>query len=560
LLRLAIWLAVFAALFSSPAVAEPTAFSKQVTALTGDWEAEEMKEGRIKLHPEKYTWQSDNYFTIAIEEPRMGRDPKQVYLNAHGETITPNKKSFYPREAKESSAGVWALFGDWTDTYGDANLSIWGIIKTDADTLIRFEANCQPDKGDPGEFDACTKTAAKLMGLLRDRQLIMPEPRDPLVISGWKSSYATNGVSTLTSSNYNNTVTAIIQVSPPMMIPADKLQPVIAEFSKGLWDNLVTGAAKTPSSQSWVGTTTNPWIRATFPNSIQEDNASTIMAGSEKLADGRTVLIAVACPYIGWQETCAYGVERSQFWIKTGIMEKRAKKIVDAHNVPLPANGMKNSDVLGIYTESNYDAMSATFSMDGNYYFKDGRAYKRTKYAPWQIDPIASKQEDPNDWGRWTRKGDKVQIVWGDGDTDDVSATSSNLLVGGPKNMRLSGYYGSIYSSGNLITGSGFVQRSGYTFYPDGTFKSSTSSMFSVGGFVGEGAGGASPSTLASGGGGSTSGRARYEIDGFGITFYYPDGRITRMGFAIYARDVDNPKRETIYIGGSAETLNGGEG
>jgi hypothetical protein len=516
-----------------------------------------MKEGRIKLHPEKYTWQSDNYITIAIEEPRMGRDAKQVFINAHGETITPNKKSFYPREAQEHATDIWTLMGNWTDTYGDANFSMWGIIKTTADTLIRFEVNCQPDKGDPGEFNACTNSTIKIMELLQNRQLIMPEPTDPLVIPGWKSSYATNGVSTLTSSNYNNTVTAIIQVSPPMNIPPDKLQPVIAEFSKGLWDNLVTGAAKTPLSQSWVGTTTNPWIRATFPNRIEEDSVSTVMAGSEKLADGRTVLIAVACPYTGWQEACAYGVERSQFWIKTGIMEKRAKKIVDAHNVPLPANGMKNSDVLGIYTESNYDAMSATFSMDGNYYFKDGRVYRRTKYAPWQIDPVASKQEDPNDWGRWTRKGDKVQIIWSDGDTDDVSATSSNLLVGGPKNMRLSGYYGSISSSGNLITGSGSVNRSGYTFYPDGTFTSSSSNMFSVGGFTADS--GAMPVQIASGGGGSTSGRARYEIDGFGITFYYPDGRITRKGFAIYARDVDNPKRETIYISGSAETLNGGE-
>jgi hypothetical protein len=129
LLRLAVLLAVFAALFSSPAFAEPTAFSKQVTALTGDWEAEEMKEGRIKLHPVKYTWQSDNYITIAIEEPRMGRDAKQVFINAHGEAITPNKKSFYPREAQEHATDIWTLMGNWTDTYGDAILACGALSK-----------------------------------------------------------------------------------------------------------------------------------------------------------------------------------------------------------------------------------------------------------------------------------------------------------------------------------------------------------------------------------------------------------------------------------------------
>ena len=80
--------------------------------------------------------------------------------------------------------------------------------------------------------------------------------------------------------------------------------------------------------------------------------------------------------------------------------------------------------------------------------------------------------------------------------------------------------------------------------------------MFSVGGFVADSV---LPTQIASGGGGSKSAKARYEIDGYMITFFYPDGQISRRAFAMNAKDANNPKRETIYIDGSAQTLNGGE-
>ncbi len=539
-------------LYPKSAYAEPTQLSKSLLALTGDWVAEDWKEGWIKMHPDKYTWQSDNYFEVVVEEPKQARNAKQVMIERF-DTMTPNKKTFDSRDAEEHATGVWTVMGNWTDTYGDANHSIWGTIETKANTLISFQSNCQPDKGGDAEYRACLASVVKIIGLLQNRSLILPEPPSPLTIPNWRSSYSNSGVSTLTNSNYNRTVSAIIRVSPPLNIQADKLKPVIQEFGESSWGGFPTGTAKTPHTESWVGNESDPWFRSSFTNSI-EDNTATVITGSVKTADGRNILISVNCPYTGWQSSCARGVEQAKFWIQTGIVEQRRQKIIAAKNIPLPANGMKNSDVLGIYVESSLNA--GTFSMDGNYYFKNGAVYRGTEFAPVQIDPVASKQKNPESWGRWTRKGKDMHIIWGDGDTSEVSATQSNLLIGGVKGMRLQGYYGSISSTGNLITGSGSVNRSGYTFNLDGTFNSSQSNMFSVGGFVGDSV---LPTQIASGGGGSTSAKSRYEIDGYTITFTYPDGQIVRKSFALYANDVDDPERATLYIGGSPQTLNGGE-
>ncbi len=526
-------------------------FSKQVTALTGDWEAEDWKKGVMKMHPTKYTWQSDNYLEVILEEPKQGRDPKQVLVEKHG-VIQPNKKTFDSQDAEELAAGVWTLMGDWVDTYGDKNFSIWGIVETKADTLITFSSNCQP-KQDEAEFKACRDSIIKILALLRDRDLILPEPEFPLSVAYWTANYKNSGVSTLTYSNYSNTVNATIRVSPPLNIPEEKLMSVIEEFSQGSWDSTFDSYEKNPPSHQWVGSTDDPWIRSFFPDELM-DGASTIMAGSIKLADGRSVLLSVRCPNESWQSRCSRGVEQSRFWLQSGVVEKRRQKIIAANTEPIPKNGLKNSDVLAIH--GTFEVNGITPYFDGNYFLKDGRVYSSTTDAPMMIDPIKSRKDDPGSWGRWQRTGNSMRVSWDDGSTSDIPTSPSNTMVGGAKGMRLTGYYGSISSSGNGITGTGFVNRSGYTFYADGTFTGSSSNMFSVGGFVGDGA---MPTQIVSGGGSSKSARSRYEIDGYTIAFFYPDGQVSRRAFALNAADANNPKRETLYIDGSSLTLNGGE-
>jgi hypothetical protein len=549
-----IFVLVATLLFSSSAIAEPAAFSKQVTTVTGDWEAEDWKQGRILLHPDKYTWQSDYFMELLVEEPVMGRSARQVLIDSFG-VIRREKQTFDTRDAKEIAPGVWMHGGRWIDSYGDSNIGLFGIITTPSGTFILFTSQCQPGKGRQAESDRCIDKISEIMTFLANGSLKMPEPPAPLTIANWQSRYSTSGVSTLSNSNYNNTVTATIRVSPPLSVPADRLQSVIKEFSEGSWDEQFDNPVRSPPSHIWVGSTVDPWIRSTFPDEVM-DGVSTIMAGHVKMDDGRVVLLSVRCPNPSWQGTCSQGIEDSKLYIRSGIVERRRQKLIAAFNNPLPANGLKNSDILGVYGE--YAVNGTTPYLDTKYFLKNGTAYSGTDEPPAMIDPVRTKQEKPGSWGKWQRVGDKFKITWGDGDTDEVSANPANQLVGGPKGMRLSGYYGSISSSGSLMTQTGFVNRSGYTFYSDGTFTSSSSNMFSVGGFTPDG--GAMPVQIVSGGGGSNSGRARYDIDGYMITFYYPDGRISRNSFAIYARDLNNPKRETIYINGSAETLNGGEG
>lgn len=67
---IALAVAAFAAA-ALPAAADdpPTQFSRQITALTGDWQAEDWRNGTIKTHPDKYTWQSDVHLTLLPKNP-----------------------------------------------------------------------------------------------------------------------------------------------------------------------------------------------------------------------------------------------------------------------------------------------------------------------------------------------------------------------------------------------------------------------------------------------------------------------------------------------------------
>ncbi len=532
----------------------PTAFSKQVTALSGDWAADDWRRGRINMHPSRYTWQSDLFLTVAPPEPVAGRTPMQVLLGYfENETVGgSDTMKVNMHEASELAPGILAKRFTWTYAFS-RNLGLWGVITTKADTYIAFNAQCEVGgessraKDYPGEL--CLRKVATLLASLQHGQLRVPEPPTPLNVLGWEGRYGTDGVSVLTSSSFNGLRVASVRASPPMALDAAQVAQAIKDFSDGAVDDN-DQAKKNPGTAAWVGGMFDPWLRRTFPDAF--DGPSTIMAGATTTPDGRTVLLSVRCPNQGWQRICTYGVEQAKFHIRTGVVEQRRLAAVAATQTPLPTTGVTTEQILGIYATGRFDGSS--FVMDGRLFLNDGTVYRDLDTIPAYIDSAATRRGHPETWGSWTRDGDTMAVAWWDGRHERVAATPENLLVGGTPATRMDGYYATV-SSGGGLSGSGYVSRSGYRFNADGTFTHSRSSSFAVSGIL---PGDAAPSTIASGGSNERTAKARYAVDGYMITFTYPDGRIERRTFATYAKDVDDIRRRYILIGGTPFTLEDG--
>lgn len=521
--------------------APPTAFSTQVTAATGDWVAEDWRRGRITMHPARYTWQSDVFLAVAPPEPPAGRTPMQVLLGYFDTvTVTTDNIKVDMHGASELAPGILLQKFRWNYAFKDY-LGFWGVVTTKAGAYIAFNAQCElaHPKDYPG--DLCLKKVVTLLVGLREEQVRLPGQPAPLNVPGWEGSYGTDGVSVVTNRSYNGLRVASVRASMPMTIEPARLPEAIKEFSDGAIDDN-DQARKNGGSATWSGSTADPWLRRTFPDAF--DGPSIIMAGATHVPDGRTVLLSVRCPNRGWQATCAYGIEQAKFHVGTGLVEQRRLAVVAATNTPLPEGGITTDQILGIYAAGRFDGTS--FVMHGHLYLKDGTVYDGFGVMPAFVNAAGSKRDSPEKWGRWTRTGDGITITWNSGMTETVPAAPDSLLVGGTADTRMDGYYETVSSGGSLITGSGWVSRQGYRFYPDGTFTRSTGSSFAVGSFL---PGEAGPTTIASGGSNSRTARARYAVDGYMITLTYPDGRIERRAFATYAKDGNDPRRTTVLIG-----------
>jgi hypothetical protein len=533
----------------------PTEFSRQVTAALGDWEAEDWRDGTLKLHPAMYTWQSDLYLNLFAEEPIAGRTAQQA-LASHFEgddlgddSLDPTKLDL--RLAKDLMPGILAVKYRWTYALDDI-LGFWGVVTTANNSYIPFSARCEaddPDTPDAYRFDQCLRKMLTGLTLLQSGQLKLPDPATPLNVAGWDGQYASDGTSIAVNSNWNGLRKATLYVTPPRTISVDQLPGAIKQMSDNLIDDLNDQVEDNPGTMIWVGTTDNPWIRREYPEAF--DGPSIHMAGSERTADGQTAIIGVRCPNKGWLKTCAYGVEQAKLQVRTGVLETRRQKIIAATQVPLPTNGLKDSQIAGIYTEGRNTMGAGGFMtgyvIDGPVLLKDGRAFNDFGRPPAYIDPVADAQKEPGQWGRWTRAGSSINIRWNDGETSTVPVGGDNFMTGGPKGMKLSGEYRHVSGGGNQAFGGGnsFLSESSYTFFPDGSFSSDQSSSF----MVGPGAGADGAGAMGGSNGGGT--RGRYDVEGYTLKLTYPDGRISRLSFAAYVHEMGKIDRDLLMLNGT---------
>jgi hypothetical protein len=533
---------------------DATAFSKDVTALTQDWIAEDWKDNTIRLHPARYNEYADVQLTLLPEEKANGRSAMQLLkYYFEGTTVSGNNgdKKVDIAGAEEMAPGMPVAVAKWVDGF-DELTGMWGVVTTASGNLIAYNGACDFAHEEYGEYgDVCLKKITLILTALQQGALKMPPPEGILPIPWWEDSYQKDGMSVARKKIFNGIRSyspSTIKVSPPVSISADQLPTVLDGFAAAMVEDDEEGRVDSSNfSAKIVGTANDPWVRRDYPvKNSDEGYVSTYMAGTEKLPDGQTVLIGMRCINDTWRSSCNYGVESARRLVKEGFVESKRVAIVEAGKVPLPANGIRNDQIQGIYQGYQFTGI----------FLKDGTVYTDFNEAPAMIVASKSKSENPDYWGSWRQVGNNLIVTDSDGEKRTIGMDADARLIGGTAATRLNGYYGTISSTSNGMMG-GSVSRSGYTFYPDGTIETSSSSMFSVSAYL-PGSGDFTPQQIAAGGG-SSNNRAKYEINGYMLTITYPDGRQSRLSFAIPARSQNMERPESVIIGGGTFNIDGGE-
>jgi hypothetical protein len=183
--------------------------------------------------------------------------------------------------------------------------------------------------------------------------------------------------------------------------------------------------------------------------------------------------------------------------------------------------------------------------------FKDGSYYEIGDSALEDIDLAAERTRRPNDWGRWTRQGDRFVLTGTRGKPNDYALQQGQFFKAFPASGSASplGSYKSVSGGGNTALGGEVMIASTnrYIFLPGGVLgtKRSTGAM-SNGSVSGVG------STVAA----NRAGQGRYAVDRYTITLTLPDGRSQRRFFAFGSEKTPaRLDKDMIFIGDTVYSL-----
>jgi hypothetical protein len=213
-----------------------------------------------------------------------------------------------------------------------------------------------------------------------------------------------------------------------------------------------------------------------------------------------------------------------------------------------PGAGLKDNQIYGMFLRSYYAigvGGAGYIQYEPYLYLKDGTVYNDPYLAPNSFNVALSKKEEPQKWGKWTRKGNTFTILWnesddGKPDTEDVLPTEP-----GSNNQRLNGYFESLSGGGNTAFGgnTSIAVYRGFTFKPDGTFTRDGGASATTGNdYTGD-----SPNVTASSQSATT--RGTYKISGYNLELKFADGTVWRRAFSL-GGDKKDPTG-LIYIGGT---------
>jgi hypothetical protein len=213
-----------------------------------------------------------------------------------------------------------------------------------------------------------------------------------------------------------------------------------------------------------------------------------------------------------------------------------------------PGAGLKDNQIYGVFLHSYYAIGVGGYGYiqyEPYLYLKDGTVYNDPFLAPNSFNVALSKKEEPQKWGKWTRKGDNFTITWNESDDGKPETKEGIATQPGSSDQRLEGYFENISGGGNTAFGgnTSIIAYNGYTFKRDGTFSRDGGAGGSSGNDYTGNAPNVSFSTQ------NASARGTYKISGYNIELKFADGKVWRRAFTLAGGDKD--RSSMIYIGGT---------
>ena len=243
-----------------------------------------------------------------------------------------------------------------------------------------------------------------------------------------------------------------------------------------------------------------------------------------------------------------------------------------------PGKGLADKDLAAvvIHGEANYN-FGSRWEEDVRFLLRDGTVYRRTEMPPDQLNVAASRQLEPQRWGRWRNAGKayEMQAQDDDGRPSGAWAPEKHQAVRPwPQDTRLEGSFSRSTFNGSMVTG-GTSSTRGIRFTREGRFErsfnslSGSGSLAAINGTVISGsAHGDGKGSSATGGGtvgtpfgtagavssrktdDGASRRGRYQLGGYVLTLDYDDGHQERLlSFPVYG---DN---KSVYVGSGSYSL-----
>lgn len=244
-----------------------------------------------------------------------------------------------------------------------------------------------------------------------------------------------------------------------------------------------------------------------------------------------------------------------------------------------PGQGLAEKDLAAIviHGESNFNN-GTHWDEDVRFLLRDGTVYRRTEMPPDQLNVAASRQLEPQHWGRWRANGRRYEMQGQDDDghpTGDWKNEKHDAVKPWPQDTRLEGSFSRGSFSGSLVLGGtsssrtmrftrdGRFERSDSAFTGSGTLAATLNNVNIAASSYGDGKGSSSTGGGTVGGPFGTAGavssrkrddgasrRGRYRLAGFVMTLDYDDGHQERL----LSFPVDDD-RKTVYVGDRSLSL-----
>ncbi|MGI9509602.1 MAG: hypothetical protein ACR2QJ_09680 [Geminicoccaceae bacterium] len=197
-------------------------------------------------------------------------------------------------------------------------------------------------------------------------------------------------------------------------------------------------------------------------------------------------------------------------------------------------------EMLGIYLREKGSLAMLSLRYVPQLMFENGEVYTDINVPPEDLDIAASKQTEPERWGRWRRDGDDVYFDLSEG--EKKVKLYKNAVVPAPDSLQLEGVWSYQFASVSVDQSASVVVERDIGFARNGVFATGKFS-----------------SASASGTGGSATGyseeqltpKGTYRISGYSVEFTHHDGTVERKLFFFYPGNEGEPDYETINVGAS---------